>query len=186
MNYAAGIKLDAERMLGQYLQAQPKAVGGNPSLTGTQPVPVDEPPTLAELGISKKLSAEAQRWASIPDDTFARVKAGEIKPMVALRDQRRAELVAFPAARDSEIPICGLDERQNRQVTMKPVIDFVHIMIASDVAEAFGVTPARIHQLDHVLRPIRKSNGAKRYDPRRVLALLEERKRNPAPRSRAL
>lgn len=90
VNYAAGIRLDAERMLGLYLKATPKASGGQPyQATGTGEEPVA---TLADLGISKKLSAEAQRLADLPEATFVKVKAGEIKPMVALRDQRRAEL----------------------------------------------------------------------------------------------
>lgn len=93
VNYAAGVKLDAERMLGQYLKQTPDAPkGGDTRGNGTKSVPLDAAPSLADLGISKKLSAEAQRLADIPDDTFAKVKAGEIKPMVALRDQRRAEL----------------------------------------------------------------------------------------------
>lgn len=93
VQYAAGIKLDAERKLGQYLQKQPKAPAGRPKEIGSGSEPISErPATIAELGISKKLSAEAQRLASIPDDTFARVKLGEIRPNVALRDQKRAEL----------------------------------------------------------------------------------------------
>lgn len=92
VNYAAGIKLDAERRLGEYLRQTPKDRGGGDTSTGTRSEPVQSPPTLAELGISKKLSSEAQRLANIPDDVFAKVKAGEIKPMVALRDQKRATL----------------------------------------------------------------------------------------------
>jgi N6-adenosine-specific RNA methylase IME4 len=103
INYAAGIKLDAERQLGMYLKQTPDAPrGGRPDL-GPDSVPKSDTPTLADLGISKKLSAEAQRLADLPDDTFQRVKAGEIKPMVALRDQRRAELgeriAALPAGK---------------------------------------------------------------------------------------
>ncbi len=97
VNYAAGIKLDAERMLGQYLRQAPKARGAaaggsKDGPRGTYTEPRDETPTLADMGISKKLAAEAQRLAEIPAATFAKVKAGEIKPMVALRDQKRATL----------------------------------------------------------------------------------------------
>lgn len=99
---AASVKLDAERMLGEYLKQQPKATGsagtlaGRDSSGGSVLVPLENnAPTLKDLGISKKLSAEAQRLADIPDETFAKVKAGEIKPTVALRDQRRAELGDF-------------------------------------------------------------------------------------------
>jgi N6-adenosine-specific RNA methylase IME4 len=104
VNYAAGIKLDAERKLGQYLKATPDAPkGGDTRSNGTRTVPLDSPPTLADLGISKKLSSEAQRLASIDDETYAKVRTGEIKPMVALRDQKRATLgeriAALPAGK---------------------------------------------------------------------------------------
>lgn len=96
VNLAMGIKLDAARKLGEYLKRTPKAkgsdYGGRAPIDGTREEPSNPPPTLAELGISKKLSAEAQRLASIPEDTFAKVKAGEIKPSIALRDQKRATL----------------------------------------------------------------------------------------------
>lgn len=101
VTYAAGIKLDAERKLGEYLKRQPKNEGGRPEKTGTREEPVlatPPPPTLAELGISKKLSAEAQRLAEIPEETFAKVKAGEIKPTVALRQQKAATLSTRIAA----------------------------------------------------------------------------------------
>jgi N6-adenosine-specific RNA methylase IME4 len=99
VTYAAGIKLDAERKLGEYLKRTPKAKGGQPyQATGTQKEPVEDAPTLADLGISKKLSAEAQRLADIPEETFQRVKSGEIKPTVALRDVKRSEVSAKIAA----------------------------------------------------------------------------------------
>lgn len=109
IRYASGIKLDAERKLGEYLRQAPKATGtagqGRPALGGTdkEPPKQDQAPTLKDLGISKKLSSEAQRLASIPDDAFARVKSGEVKPTVALRDQKRATLgqriAALPAGK---------------------------------------------------------------------------------------
>lgn len=92
IDYAFGIKIDAERMLGQYLKATPDSPRGVRPELGTVGVPNSNAPSLAELGVSKKLSAESQRLADIPDDTFARVKSGEIKPTVALRDQKRATL----------------------------------------------------------------------------------------------
>lgn len=106
VNHAAGIKLDAERMLGQYLKATPNTPAGRPKQIGADSAPIiDElrPPTLAELGISKKLSAEAQRLASIPAEEFAKVKSGEMKPSMAFRNQKRTELpekiAALPAGK---------------------------------------------------------------------------------------
>ena len=49
-------------LLGDSLRAAPKAEGGRPTKIGTVAVPVS-PPTIADLGISKKLSAEAQTLA---------------------------------------------------------------------------------------------------------------------------
>lgn len=91
VDYAVGIKLDAERKLGEYLKQRP-APQGRPKKNDDGEFFSERGPTNGDLGISPRLAAEAQRLASIDDDTFARVKAGEIKPMVALRDQRRAEL----------------------------------------------------------------------------------------------
>lgn len=94
VDYAVGIKLDAERMLGMYLRPLPEAKRG--PKPDTELLSDSENKSrldlYEEIGITPKLASEAQRLASLPDDTFARVKIGEIKPMVALRDQRRAEL----------------------------------------------------------------------------------------------
>lgn len=101
VSYASGIKLDAERKLGEYLRDTPKAPAGRPREIGSDEEPIivkPIPPTLAEMGISKKLSAEAQRLAEIPDETFAKVKAGEIKPSMAIREVKRATLSTRIAA----------------------------------------------------------------------------------------
>lgn len=95
--YARGIRFGAEIKLGEILKEQPKAtgtrtVGGDAKAGGSVEVPPDQPPTLAELGISKKLSAEAQRLAELPEDKRRALTRGEIKPSQALRDQRAATL----------------------------------------------------------------------------------------------
>jgi N6-adenosine-specific RNA methylase IME4 len=99
VQYAAGIKLDAERRLGEYLKQTPDAPkGGDTRSNGARVVPLDAAPSLSELGISKKLSAEAQRLAEIPEETFQKVKAGEIKPRQAIRDVKRSTLSSRVAA----------------------------------------------------------------------------------------
>ncbi len=146
VQYAVGIKLDAERRLGQYLAAAPKSDGRRDGVLGGRPknpcadreqgfrgaaakidvrsnqvrsrtsIPSASspapkrgatassapsakwPPTLADLGISRKLSAESQRLAAIPDATFAKVKSGEIRPSVAMRQIKRDGLAAKVAA----------------------------------------------------------------------------------------
>lgn len=74
---AAEIRLRAERRLGEILAAQ-KALpreqggglhpGGRPLKTGTKPEPV----SLEELGIDKKLSSRAQKFAAVPEAKFER------------------------------------------------------------------------------------------------------------------
>jgi hypothetical protein len=64
--------MTAEIKLGEYLKATPKATGGEhggrvKEIDGTREEPSNPTPTLAELGISKKLSSEAQRLADLRD-----------------------------------------------------------------------------------------------------------------------
>ena len=61
---AEEIRLLAERQMGAFLKAMPKAKGGWES-RGSEPEPQDAP-TLAEIGITKKQSASAQKLADIP------------------------------------------------------------------------------------------------------------------------
>ncbi len=66
-NYAAEIKLRAERRLGELLEQMPKQNPGQykQNSNGTQTVPFEIPPTLVEIGISKKQSSRAQKWACL-------------------------------------------------------------------------------------------------------------------------
>jgi hypothetical protein len=63
--------IDAMRMLGEFLKAAPKATGakGNPGGRGAKIVRSSggtaQPPTLAESGIAKKESSQAQKLATI-------------------------------------------------------------------------------------------------------------------------
>lgn len=106
--YARGIRYAAEIKLGEILKAAPKAtgtrtVGGDAKSGGSVEVPPEQPPTLSDLGISKKLSAESQRLADLPDDAKIALARGEIKPSVALREQKRSMLsqrvAALPAGK---------------------------------------------------------------------------------------
>jgi N6-adenosine-specific RNA methylase IME4 len=103
IKHAQGIKYAAEIKLGEYLKQVPKAKGASAGGTkdgprGAYTEPRDDAPTLAELGISKKLSAESQRLAELPAAAKAQLGRGEIKPTVALRDQKRSEVSAKIAA----------------------------------------------------------------------------------------
>lgn len=63
---AAEIRTLAERQMGEFLKQMPKAKGGWES-RGPQAAPQDEPATLAEIGITKKQSTNAQKLADIPE-----------------------------------------------------------------------------------------------------------------------
>jgi len=75
---AAEIRIRAERRLGEMIVAQKQTVGlGGPQHSrgggskGSKRVPLpDSPPTLAEAGIDKKLSARAQKIAAVPEKKF--------------------------------------------------------------------------------------------------------------------
>jgi hypothetical protein len=69
-----------------------KAGGKKTGSRGTYVVPRDSSPTLAELGISKKESAEAQMLASLPQHEFEEIKTGKktkVAAKRALREQKR-------------------------------------------------------------------------------------------------
>ncbi len=79
MQMAAEIKVRAERRLGEMLREQKAAGGmndgGRPTKTGSSLEPVL--PTLAEVGIDKKLSMRSQQLAAMPEQHFeTAIKAG--------------------------------------------------------------------------------------------------------------
>jgi hypothetical protein len=85
VNQATEIRLLAERQMGEFLKEMPKAKGtagaGRPSLGGAREEPPkteDAPATLADMGISKKQSARAQKLADISPVEFAeRIEAAK-------------------------------------------------------------------------------------------------------------
>jgi|SRR5581483_2997198 len=70
---AAEIRLRAERRLGELIKAQKDTVGLNTGARGigTSAVPKENrTPTLADVGIDKKLSSRAQKLAAMPPEKF--------------------------------------------------------------------------------------------------------------------
>lgn len=71
---AAEIRLRAERRLGELLAAAPKNQGAATEGIGKRGAKgeprYDQPPTLRDLGIDKKLSARAQKLAAVPEREF--------------------------------------------------------------------------------------------------------------------
>jgi len=109
---AATVKVEALRKLGEMLQAVPKNKGvegkagpgrGKP---GTNSAPgFDDAPTLADLGLTKKESAVAQKLASLPDDAFQQVREGNIsvaKAIAAVDDAKKAK--DTPAVKPKDKP----------------------------------------------------------------------------------
>jgi hypothetical protein len=84
--FAAEMELDAKRYLGEVLAQATPHPGGRPAepdkpRSAHKPVPggnrfsqVVAPPSLAELGISKKQSAQAQKVAAIPEADYEHFK----------------------------------------------------------------------------------------------------------------
>ena len=79
---ALSIKIEALRKLGGMLTATPRASGVKKagSILGGSKVelPKNDAPTLAELGLSKKESAVAQKLAALPEKDFQQVRDGNI------------------------------------------------------------------------------------------------------------
>jgi hypothetical protein len=76
LDYARGYALEAERKMGEILTTSERAQGKRTDLV--TPSNQVGKPTLAELGLSKRESSEAQMLADIPDETFSELKAGKI------------------------------------------------------------------------------------------------------------
>lgn len=100
---AKSVKLQAERKLGEILAAMPKATGGEhggkPRIDGSRVEPSNPTPTLADLGIDKKVSARARKLAALPAEQFAAVVAGDVpvsrvvasKPALSRRAPQRTK-----------------------------------------------------------------------------------------------
>lgn len=78
---ATSVKVEATRKLGEILMATPKAAVrmNGKNFDGTKKEPSkNEVPTLAELGLSKKESAVAQKLAALPEKQFEQVRLGNV------------------------------------------------------------------------------------------------------------
>jgi len=109
IDYAHDIKIQALAQLGKQVAVMPKNVGAIAGKTGTKGVPVLDPaPTLADIGITKKESALAQKLATLADEApalFEEVRAGTetmAKAIKTVNAQKAAEQMAEVAAQLSE------------------------------------------------------------------------------------
>jgi N6-adenosine-specific RNA methylase IME4 len=102
--YARSYALEAERKMGAMLAATDRAInkpGPGRGKAGQQALPAlsDSPPTLAELGISKNDSSNAQRLAEIPRTVFEEIKAGK-----KTRTQVQREIVRARVTKQAALP----------------------------------------------------------------------------------
>jgi len=72
VDQAVEYRLRAERRLGEILKQTPKDTGGRPTKTPTVVEGVLKPARLADLGVSFKVSANAQKLAAVPAAAFER------------------------------------------------------------------------------------------------------------------
>jgi hypothetical protein len=101
------LKLEAERKLGQLIQAQRKTVGlsrGGRPKTGVLVTPVSEKPTLAEAGIDKNLAKKARAAAAMTEKEFTDAVA-------AKRDGVSKSPAKAPIARKAKT---GLEQSKSR------------------------------------------------------------------------
>ncbi|HVS52901.1 MAG TPA: hypothetical protein VHD62_11160 [Opitutaceae bacterium] len=107
VNRATEIRLLAERQMGEFLKTMPKHPPGPDSKQkiGSDVEPI---PTLAEIGITKKQSATAQKLAGIPAPEFhervavAKASGGKLSTRRVLELSPEAKRAGEEAAKDSE------------------------------------------------------------------------------------
>lgn len=117
IDYAHAIKIDAERLLGGYLKAAEKAEGQThggrkTKLGGTREVPPNAPPTLSDLGLSKKLSSEAQALHTIAEtnpEQFGAIRSGEKTVTAVRREAQRAKVSEVAALPNSKYRVIYAD-----------------------------------------------------------------------------
>lgn len=99
--HATAVKIDAMTLMGEMLKATPKAPAGRPAKEkiGSPAEPISmAPPTLADLGISKKESSAAQALAKIKEaapEVHEQVRTGDMsigkaRKVIAQRARNRA------------------------------------------------------------------------------------------------
>lgn len=108
IQYARSYALEAERRMGEMLRVTRLADGGDAQRTRYHKS-TESPPTLAELGLSKRDSSEAQMLADLPAEDFEKIKSGEISKAKVKKQKniqvRHARHVAETKAALSEKPV---------------------------------------------------------------------------------
>jgi len=95
IGYAHAIKIEAMRRLGEMLKETPKrgpehSTGGGSKGSRREPLP-NAPPTLADFGLTKKVSMISQKLADLPKEQFDQVREGTSSVMKAIREVENAK-----------------------------------------------------------------------------------------------
>jgi N6-adenosine-specific RNA methylase IME4 len=96
IRYCTSYAYEAERRMGEILRETERNNGGDAKrkTLGTITVPSEIPPTLAELGLTKKESSSAQFLASLPEETFSKITSGEMTANQARTETKRMDVIA--------------------------------------------------------------------------------------------
>jgi N6-adenosine-specific RNA methylase IME4 len=101
VQHAHSYAVQAEIRLGELLKETERNDGGRPSTDNLYHQGTGYPPTLPDLGITRKESSKAQQLASLPTEMQQAIIAGEMKRTEAARLKRREDMKretqAFPA-----------------------------------------------------------------------------------------
>lgn len=91
INYCRSYALEAERKIGELLKETERQHPGE--YQRLPDVTVRIPPTLSELGLTKRESAEAQMLASMPEAIFEKIKTGEKTRADIKRENKRKDIL---------------------------------------------------------------------------------------------
>lgn len=151
MGMAASIKVEALRKLGEMLKATPRAKGE--ILRGSISVPRgNDADTLAELGLTKKESAVAQKLAALPEEDFNQVRDGHVsiaKAIAAVESTKPK--AASPTETDQESENFGpdADELEAQDKAVRADAEWLQKLLDSD--DKLAAAHAEIKRLNAVI-----------------------------------
>ena len=142
---AAEIRIRAERRLGELLIEQKATVGlntgnagaGRPEKGGSvSEPPKDSRPTLADIGVDKKLSSHAQKVAAIPEAEFEGI-VGQWRDAIETENERVTTNIIAAAEKAAAKPHVANNTGNNEWYTPPAIID-----AAREVLGGFDLDPA--------------------------------------------
>jgi phage N-6-adenine-methyltransferase len=149
---AAEIRIRAERRLGELLVEQRATVGFNRGAAGigTSAVPQENrTPTLADIGVDKKLSSHAQRVAAIPEAEFEGI-VGQWRDTLETENERVTTNILAAAEKASGKPHVANNSGNNEWYTPGEIIE-----AAVAVLGGFDLDPASSEIANRTVRAAR-------------------------------